>query len=81
MTGTLTYAEPYKLTGDAFAVVALVKGTARATESSIVASQIDRDITAVPYAFSLDCRSACDHRSVGDVHHPGDDRRRRESRG
>ena len=33
--------------------MALVKGTARATESSIVASQIDRDITAVPYSFSL----------------------------
>ena len=58
MTGTLTYAEPYKLTGDAFAVVALVKGTARATESSIVASQIDHDITGVPYAFSLSIGSA-----------------------
>ena len=33
--------------------MALVKGTARATESSIVASQIDRDITAVPYSFTL----------------------------
>ena len=48
----------YKLTGDAFAVVALVKGTARATESSIVASQIDHDITGVPYAFSLSIGSA-----------------------
>jgi uncharacterized lipoprotein YbaY len=53
VTGTLTFVEPYKLTGDAFAVVALVKGTARATDSSVVASQIDRDITAVPYTFSL----------------------------
>ena len=58
MTGTLTYAEPHQLSGDAFAVVALVKGSARATENSIVASQIDRDITAVPYSFSLDIGSA-----------------------
>ena len=49
----MTYKEPYKLTPDAIAVVALVKGTALATESSIVASQIDHDITSVPYAFSL----------------------------
>ena len=39
-------------------VVALVHGSARVTESSIVASQIDRDITAVPYSFSLDLGSA-----------------------
>ncbi len=54
MTGTLTYREPYQLTGDAFAVIALVQGMARATESSVVASQIDRGITTVPYSFSLD---------------------------
>ena len=58
MTGTLTYREPYTLTGDAFAVVALVEGSARVTESSIVASEIDRDISAVPVSFSLDLGSA-----------------------
>ena len=58
VTGTLTYREPYKLTGDAFAVVALVRGSARANESSIVASEIDRDITAVPVSFSLAFDSA-----------------------
>jgi uncharacterized lipoprotein YbaY len=54
VTGTLTYREPYNLTGDALAVVVLVKGTATATESSIVLSEVDRDIKKVPYAFSLD---------------------------
>jgi uncharacterized lipoprotein YbaY len=34
-------------------VVALVRGSARATESSIVASEIDRDISAVPVSFNL----------------------------
>ena len=58
VTGTLTYAEPHQLSGDAFAVVALVRGSARATESSIVASEIDRDITSVPVSFSLDLGSA-----------------------
>jgi uncharacterized lipoprotein YbaY len=53
VTGTLTYREPYTLTGDAFAVVALVRGSARATESSIVASTIDHDITKVPVSFTL----------------------------
>jgi uncharacterized lipoprotein YbaY len=50
----LTYREPYQLTGDAFAVVALVRGSARATESSIVASEIDRDVTSKPVSFELD---------------------------
>jgi len=54
VTGTLTYREPYELTSEAFAVVALVRGSARATESSIVASTIDRDVTAVPVDFELD---------------------------
>ncbi len=54
VAGTLTFREPYKLTGDALAVVVLVKGTATATESSIVVSEIDRDISKVPYSFSLD---------------------------
>jgi uncharacterized lipoprotein YbaY len=58
VTGTLTYREPYTLTGDAFAVVALVRGSARATENSIVASQMDRDIGNVPVAFSLDLGDA-----------------------
>ena len=58
MTGTLTYREPHTLTGDAFAVVALVRGSARVTENTIVASEIDRDITAVPVSFSLDIGSA-----------------------
>ena len=58
MTGTLTYREPHTLTGDAFAVVALVRGSARVTENSIVASEIDRDITAVPVSFSVDIGSA-----------------------
>jgi len=35
-----------------------VKGTARATESSVVVSQIDHNITGVPYAFSLSLGSA-----------------------
>jgi len=39
-------------------VVALVRGSARATENSIVASEIDRDITSVPVSFSLDIGSA-----------------------
>jgi uncharacterized lipoprotein YbaY len=54
VTGTLTYREPYQLTGDAFAVVALVRGSARATENSVVASTIDRDITSVPVDFELE---------------------------
>jgi uncharacterized lipoprotein YbaY len=58
VTGTLTYPEPYQLSGDAFAVVALVRGSARATESSIVASEIDRDITAKPVPFELDLGGA-----------------------
>jgi uncharacterized lipoprotein YbaY len=58
VTGTLTYREPHTLTGDAFAVVALVRGSARVTENSIVASEIDRAITAVPVSFSLDIGSA-----------------------
>jgi uncharacterized lipoprotein YbaY len=58
VTGTLTYREPHTLSGDAFAVVALVRGSARVTENSIVASEIDRDITAVPVSFSVDLGSA-----------------------
>jgi uncharacterized lipoprotein YbaY len=58
VTGTLTYREPHTLSGDAFAVIALVRGSARVTEDSIVASEIDRDITAVPVSFSLDIGSA-----------------------
>ncbi len=58
VSGSLTYREPYQLSGDAFAVVALVRGSARATESSIVASEIDRDVSSVPVAFSLDLGSA-----------------------
>jgi uncharacterized lipoprotein YbaY len=54
VTGTLSYREPYQLTGDAFAVVALVRGSARATENSVVASTIDRDVTSVPVDFELD---------------------------
>jgi uncharacterized lipoprotein YbaY len=53
VTGTLTYREPYKLSADAFAVVALVRGSARADESSIVVSEIDHDVNAVPVSFSL----------------------------
>jgi uncharacterized lipoprotein YbaY len=53
VTGTLTYREPYTLTGDAFSVVALVRGSARATEDSIVSSTIDHDITKVPVSFEL----------------------------
>ena len=58
MTGTLTYREPHTLTADAFAVVALVRGSARVTENTIVASEIDQDITAVPVSFSLDLGGA-----------------------
>jgi uncharacterized lipoprotein YbaY len=58
VTGTLTYREPHTLTGDAFAVVALVRGSARVTENTIVASEIDQDITAVPVSFSLDLGGA-----------------------
>ena len=58
MTGTLTYREPYTLSGDAFAVVALVRGSARVTENSIVASEIDRDISSLPVSFSIDIGSA-----------------------
>jgi len=54
----LTYREPHALSGDAFAVVALVRGSARATESTIVASEIDRGITAIPVSFSLDIGDA-----------------------
>ena len=46
------------MSADAFAVVALVRGSARATENSIVASEIDRDVTAVPVAFTLDLGGA-----------------------
>ena len=53
VTGTLSYREPYQLTGNAFAVVALVRGSVRPSESSIVASTIDRDITTVPAKFEL----------------------------
>lgn len=53
MTGTLSYREPYQLTADAFAVVALVRGSVRPGESSIVASTIDRGITTVPVKFEL----------------------------
>jgi uncharacterized lipoprotein YbaY len=49
----LTYREPYQLSADAFAVVALVRGSARANESSIVASEIDRDISGKPVPFEL----------------------------
>ena len=58
VSGTLTYREPYQLSGDAFAIVALVRGSARASESSIVASEIDRDITSVPVSFELDLGGA-----------------------
>jgi uncharacterized lipoprotein YbaY len=58
VTGTLTYREPHTLSGDAFAVVALVRGSARATENSIVASEIDRDVSAVPVPFTLDLGGA-----------------------
>ncbi len=58
VTGTLTYREPHTLSGDAFAVVALVRGSARATETSIVASEIDRGITTIPVSFSLDLGGA-----------------------
>ena len=58
VTGTLTYREPHTLSGDAFAVVALVRGSARATENSIVASEIDRGITTIPVSFSLDLGGA-----------------------
>jgi len=46
------------LSGDAFAVVALVRGSARVTENTIVASDIDRGISGIPVAFSLDIGSA-----------------------
>ena len=58
VTGTLTYREPHTLSGDAFAVVALVRGSARATENSIVASEIDRGISTIPVSFSLDLGGA-----------------------
>ena len=58
VTGTLTYREPHTLSGDAFAVVALVRGSARATENSIVASEIDRGITTIPVSFTLDLGGA-----------------------
>jgi uncharacterized lipoprotein YbaY len=60
VTGTLTYREPHILTGDAFAVVALVRGSARATENTIVASEIDQDITAVPVPFTLESGAEID---------------------
>jgi uncharacterized lipoprotein YbaY len=53
VTGTLSYREPHQPTADAFAVVALVRGSARPSESSIVASTIDRGITGVPVKFEL----------------------------
>jgi uncharacterized lipoprotein YbaY len=53
LTGTLTYAEPQGLSGGAFAAVALVRGSARPDESSIVASEILRDIGQKPVAFEL----------------------------
>ena len=58
VTGTLTYKEPHQLSGDAFAVVALVSGSARVTESSIVASRDLPRLTPVPFSFSLDLGSA-----------------------
>lgn len=42
------------LTADAFAVVALVRGTAKANESSMVASELYKDVAKVPFAFTLD---------------------------
>ena len=53
MTGTLTYKESHQLSGKAFAVVALVSGSARATESSIVTSKIYRGLSAKPVPFEL----------------------------
>jgi uncharacterized lipoprotein YbaY len=58
VTGTLTYREPHTVSGDAFVVVALVRGSARVTENTVVASEIDRDISAVPVSFSLDLGGA-----------------------
>ena len=58
LTGTLTYKEPHTLSGDAYAVVALVRGSLRATESSIVATEIIRNVGSVPVSFSLDFDSA-----------------------
>ena len=53
MTGTLTYKESHQLSGHAYAIVALVSGSARATESSIVTSQIYRDLAEKPIPFKL----------------------------
>ena len=58
MTGTLTYKESHQLSGKAFAIVALVDGSARATESSIVASQIYRGLSAKPVPFELTFESS-----------------------
>ena len=51
-TGTLTYKESYALSGSAFAVVALVRGSATATQSSIVTSEIYRVSPPSPFRSS-----------------------------
>jgi uncharacterized lipoprotein YbaY len=53
VTGTLTYKESHQLSGHAYAIVVLVSGSARATESSIVTSQIYRDLAEKPIPFKL----------------------------
>jgi uncharacterized lipoprotein YbaY len=54
VTGTLTFDEPHELTPEAFAAVALIHGSGRPSETSIVASEVMRDIGQVPVAFELD---------------------------
>ena len=53
LTGTLTYAEPHKLSSGAVAVVALVEGKGKATTSPIVATQIVSPAGQVPIAFKI----------------------------
>ena len=80
LTGTLTYKEPHTLSGDAYAVVALVRGSARATESSIVATEITGTSgrSRCPSAWTS-ARPIID--PTVDLHGPGHDRRRGERLG
>jgi uncharacterized lipoprotein YbaY len=54
VTGSLTYAEPAKLSADATAIAVLVKGNAKPTEETIVASQLIAPAGQIPVEFDLE---------------------------
>jgi uncharacterized lipoprotein YbaY len=52
VSGTLTYAESHELSADAYAAVAIVRGS-KADASAIIASEIYHDIGQVPVDFAV----------------------------